>query len=343
MNMVGVLGEARRLAGALAVGGAVILVATGSAFAQMPRSLSLATHGVGTLYNALGTGIATVLTKHTTAVVRVQPFAGPPAWLPAMDQGQTQMGVLTAADAVTSWTGTRHYKRSFRNTRLIVVGGSLQLSYFVAKDSPMKTVADLKGKRVPAGFAATPIVGLSSEAGLANGNLSLKDVVAVPVSSLQVGNQAFIEGRVDAGWQSVGSPGLQEADARRGGVRFLTMLTDPAAVARMADVYPGSYPSTLKAGSRVGIVTDTAVLTNDIYLVGAAALSDEAAYQIAKALWEHNDELNAAHPQLAAWTRERMVSEAAYIPYHPGVVRLFKEKGVWSAKMEALQQKLLAP
>lgn len=327
---------------ALVLTGAVALLTFGAAQAQMPRSLSLATHGVGSLYNALGSGIATVITKNTGAVVRVQPFAGPPAWLPAMNQGQTHLGILTGADAVTSYKGIKHYKRPFKNTRLIAVGGTLQLSFFVAKDSPMETVADLKGKKVPTGFAATPIVGLSSQAALATAGLSLDDVVQVPVSNLQAGNQAFIEGRVDAGWHSIGSPAVQEADARKGGAKFLSVIGTPDAAKRMEDVYPGSYPAVVKAGSRTGVVKDTTVLSNDIYLVAAADLNEEAAYRIAKTLWEHNDELKAAHPELAAWTKDRMVSTQAYIPYHPGAVKFFKEQGVWNDKMEALQKKLLS-
>jgi uncharacterized protein len=340
--MKSISGQARRSGAVIALIGAMGLLTVGAAQAQMPRSLSLATHGVGSLYNALGSGIATVITKHTSAVVRVQPFAGPPAWLPAMNQGQTHLGILTGADAVTSYKGIKHYKQAFKNTRLIAVGGSLQLSYFTDKDSPMETVADLKGKRIPTGFAATPIVGLSSQAALATAGLDLNDVIQVPVSNLQAGSQAFIEGRVDAGWHSIGSPAVQEADARRGGAKFLSIIATPEAVKRMEDVYPGSYPAVLKAGSRTGVIKDTTVLSNDIYLVGAANLSEEAAYRITKALWEHNDELKAAHPELAAWTKDRMVSSQAYIPYHPGAVTFFKEQGVWNDQMETLQKKLLA-
>jgi len=252
------------------------------------------------------------------------------------------MGILTGADAAMSWQGIGHYKQAFKNTRVIVVGGALRLSYYVAKDAPIKTVADLKGKRVPYGFAATPIVGLSSRAGLATAGLGYDDVVPVPVSNLGVGNQAFMEGRLDAGWHSVGSPAVQEADARMGGVRFISVIDTKEGAERMANIYPGSYPSTVKAGSRPGVVTDTAVLTNDIYLVGASQLSDEAAYTLVKTLWEKNDELHAGHPELRQWTRERMTTANLFMPYHDGAVRFFKEQGVWNEELEAAQKTLLA-
>src|SRR3990167_2500353 len=178
--------------------------------AEQQRSATLGTHAVGSLYNAIGTGIATVVSRHTPMTVRVQPFAGPPAWLPSMDSGDTDMGVLTSADAATSYKGTILYKRTFKNSRLLIAGGSLQLGFYVPKDSPIETVADLKGKKIPTDYPGTPVVLLSSTAALASAGLSYNDIVKVPVSDLQAGAQAFMEGRTDAGWHSVGSPAVEE-------------------------------------------------------------------------------------------------------------------------------------
>ena len=320
----------------------VSALAPSSAPAQVPRSASVATHAVGSLYNAIGTGIATVVSRHTPITVRVQPFAGPPAWLPSMDQGETDMGVLTSADAVTSYKGIIHYKRPFKNTRILLVGGAIQLAYYVRKDSPVQTIADLKGKRIPTDFPGIPIVMLSSTAALASAGLSYKDIVKVPVSDLQAGNQAFMEGRTDAGWHSLRSPAVEEANARVGGVRWISVNDTPEGAEKMAAVYPGSYPATFKAGSATGLVNDTAMLTNDIYLVATKDLSEDAAYTIVKTLWDNTKELWAAYPALSSWRQDRMVSKTAFIPYHPGAIKLYKEQGVWNKQMDDLQARLLA-
>lgn len=320
----------------------VLFCVLGSVWAEVPRSATLATHAVGSLYNAMGTGIATVLSRHTPMTVRVQPFAGPPAWLPSMNTGETDMGVLTGADAVTSYKGIRLYKKPFKNTRVLIVGGALQLGFYVPKDSSIKTVKDLKGKRIPTDYPGTPIVKLSSTAALATAGLSYKDIVKVPVSDLMAGARAFLEGRTDAGWHAVRSPAVKEANARRGGIRFLSVVSTPEGAKKMAEVYPGSYPSVMKAGSSTGILTDTWVLTNDIYLVVSKDFPEEAAYQVAKALWDHNKELGKAYRGLRSWRPGRMVSKAAFIPYHPGSIKFFKEKGKWNKDMDALQAKRLA-
>ena len=313
-------------------------------FAEMPRSATLGTHAVGSLYNAIGTGIATVVSRHTPMTVRVQPFAGPPAWLPSIDQGDTDMGVLTSADAVSSYKGILLYKRPLKGTRILVVGGTLKISFYVPNASNMKSVADLKGKRVPSGFPGIPVANLGTAAVLASAGLTYDDVVKVPVSDLQASAQAFLEGRTDAGWHSVGSPAVEEANARiRGGVRFLPLTVSDAGEKRVQEIYPGSYPSIVKGGTITGVPQDAPLLVNDIYLVSSKSLSDEAAYEVVKALWEYNQELGAAYPTLKEWQRDRMVSDKAFIPYHPGAIKFFKEKGVWTKEMEALQAKLMAP
>ena len=324
----------------------LVIVLAGFMLAAVPvtaaeqRSASLATHAVGSLDNAIGTGIATVVSRHTAMTVRVQPFAGPPAWLPSMDSGETDMGVLTSADAVTSYKGVILYKKPYKNTRILVVGGALRLSFYVPKESPIETVADLKGKKIPADYPGTPIVRLSSTAALATAGLTYNDIIKVPVSDLQSGAQAFMEGRTDAGWHSVGSPAVEEANARKGGVKFISVIATPEGAKKMADVYPGSYPSVLKAGAATGVVKDTSLLTNDIYLVASKDFSDQAAYEVVKALWEYNQELGAAYPALKEWRPERMVSKDAFIPFHPGAIKFFKEKQLWNKEMEALQTKL---
>src|SRR3990170_1143316 len=176
-----------------AIGFGIIAITLMVAFAlgAVPRSATLATHAVGSLYNAMGTGIATVITRHTPMTVRVQPFAGPPAWLPSMDKGETDMGILTSADAITSYKGIIIYKRPHTGTRILISGGRIYLGFYVRSDSDIKSVSELKGRRVPTDFPGIPIARLSSTATLASSGLSYNDIVKVPVSDLAAGGSAF--------------------------------------------------------------------------------------------------------------------------------------------------------
>lgn len=321
---------------------AVIVVAMGACPAlSAQQSVTLATHAVGSLYNALGTGLASVLSRRSGFLVRVQPFAGPPAWIPSMEAGETDMGLVASPDVVFASKGTVLYKKPYKNPRILVVGGTFYFGFYVRKASAIETAADLKGKKVPTDFPGIPVVKLSSSAFLATAALTYNDIVKVPVSDLAAAAQAFLEGRTDAGWVGLGGSVVDEADARLGGVKFPAAITTPDAAKRAADIYPGAYPAVVKAGTATGIVKDTPLLANDIYLVAAKDFSEEAAYQLVKTLWNHNDELGTAFHLLKTWTHDRMVSPRAAIPYHPGAIKFFKEKGAWSKEMDELQAKLL--
>jgi TRAP-type uncharacterized transport system substrate-binding protein len=138
-----------------------------SAWADLPKTTTLATPVAGSLYNAIGVGLATVISRHSSMTVRVQTSAGPPAWLPSMESGDTELGVLTSADAVTSYKGIVIYKKRFRNTCILAVGGSLKLGFYVANNSDIQALINLKGKKIPTDFPGAPSVRLSSTAALA--------------------------------------------------------------------------------------------------------------------------------------------------------------------------------
>jgi TRAP-type uncharacterized transport system substrate-binding protein len=69
---------------------------------------------------------------------------------------------------------------------------------------------------------------------------------------------------------------------------------------------------------------------------------DQVVASVLRAIWDNVEKLAPLHPILKEWTRERAVDPDVTIPYHPGAVQFFKEKGVWFAKMDEAQKRLLA-
>ncbi len=63
---------------------------------------------------------------------------------------------------------------------------------------------------------------------------------------------------------------------------------------------------------------------------------------VLKALWVNIAKLPQFHPGFKEWTKERAVDAEVTLPYHPAAVQFYKEQKIWSAKMDAAQQKLLA-
>ncbi|MDZ4346727.1 MAG: TAXI family TRAP transporter solute-binding subunit, partial [Candidatus Binatia bacterium] len=227
------------------------------------------------------------------------------------------------------------------NIRLLMIGAPMHLAFWAPLDSPIKTTADLKGKRVPSGWAGLPIIHYTAGANLANGGLSWDDVVKVPVAELNENQRIFLEGRTDVLWHSVGAPAVQEANARiRGGVRLVPIRNTPESLKQMTAFNPGTYMMVVKKGAAVGVVEDVPVQSEDICIVVAAHLPDEVVHAVLNVLWEHNDELRKVTPRMRSWSRQRMISTDAAVPFHAGAIKFFRDKGVWSADMEKLQREL---
>jgi len=316
-----------------------------SAIAEsVPRVISIGTHPVGSFFNTVGTAVAKVITDHTKIRGIPKPMAGPSAWYPYMERGDLELGVLNVWDAQKGYLGESVYeklsgKRGF-NVRLVAVTVPNLGGLVVAKDSGIYNYSDLKGKRVCGNFP-TPSLQAQVEAYLANGNLTWKDIIPVPVNSVVEGVKMVIDGRADvSGTAALGMGIIEELNAKKG-ARFLGIDTSPQAIARTRKFHPG-YPYKVKPDPRyTGVEKEQYVWAYDIYLIAHARLPDQVIYQITKALLENYKELGTVHELLKEWTPERFVSKEAVIPYHPGAIKVYREKGMWTKEMEELQKRLL--
>jgi TRAP transporter TAXI family solute receptor len=312
---------------------------------KLPPILNIGTHPVGSFFNVVGTAVATVVGKHTPMKTTVKPMAGPTAWYPLLISEEIDLGVLNMWDAEKGYLGEYAYKKLSQGkgfpARLIAISINNSIGLVVARDSRIYKYSDLKGKRV-AGNLPTPSLQLQTEALLANGGVSWTEITPIPVSSVAEGVKVVIEGRSDASATcAIGMPIIEELNAKKG-ARILPLDPSPAAVKRVRNFFPG-YPVIVTPGpGRTGVEKEQHLWAYDIYLIARENLSDVAAYQVAKALWENYKELGTIHKLLKDWIPEKFVTTEALIPYHPGAIRFYKEKGVWTSEMEKLQEELLA-
>ena len=98
-------------------------------------------------------------------------------------------------------------------------------SIFVKKDSPIQTIAELKGKRIPYGYTAQLTLNRVVDAILATGGLTGKDIVPVLVPNVIRGVDDFAEGKADGGFFALGAAKVSEIDKSVGGIRDLPCRT----------------------------------------------------------------------------------------------------------------------
>jgi len=321
--------------------------------APLPRSVNFGTHAVGTVFNAAGTGLAKVATDRGPIRVVVQPFSGPPAWVPSMHrEGQPEIGIINVIDVWQAYTGkitprplpfgSPEMKPPFTphpNVRLLMMGTNLSVGILVRADSPFKSLADLKGKRLTWGFPAFPpniLAGLST---LATAGVNIQDLVPVSVSEVVSGVRALMEGRVDGAIAAVGMGIVSEADARVG-VRFLPAGQNPEGISVAQGIMPGGNVDIRRAGP-AGVKADVPIWSYGIAVVASTHMPDEVAYTLVKTWRDHWKELEPVHPQLQGWSPDKFVQKTATIPYHPGAIKLYRETGTWTPEMGHNQEILL--
>ncbi|MGE0630374.1 MAG: TAXI family TRAP transporter solute-binding subunit, partial [Hyphomicrobiaceae bacterium] len=283
-------------------GAGVLLLGAGTAGAQ---TLTLATDNVGSTYNAVGSGFAKTITENSKRRVIVRPHAGPDAYLDQLDRGEINFATFSSSTAFIARQGNNRAKKKYLNLRLITAGeGGLYVGFATLAKSGIKTLADLKGKRVASDFGGHAVIGKSISGALAAAGLTWADVKPVPVTGANDGIRAMDNGRVDASWSSLGQPVARELHAKEG-LRYLSVPDTPEALAKMRSIiFPGVNVVTVKATPAIGLPEDTKLINYDAYLAGNAKLKDEDVKAVLEAVWDHFDQLQKIHRGLRGFSQK---------------------------------------
>lgn len=319
-----------------------------AAWAQdLPRTVTIGTNTPGTLFYSLAGGLAKVVSGKSPMQATVQPYTGTSTFLPLMNTGELDFGVVNGVDMGMAYAGPklkvggRNPFQQSPNTRLVMRGSPLKISAIVRKGSDIKSAREMKGKRVTGEYPAHLAVWYNMYGILSSAGLRWSDVAVVPVPAVNDGVDALVQGRADVTTHALGSAKVKEADAAIG-VRYISIDCSPEGEKRLRAAVPGYYPTRLKAGASTGIVEDTCLEAYDIYLGTHKGASDSVVTAVLKALWDNIDQLSPLHPGFREWTQERAASADVTIPYHQAAVNFYKEKGVWKPEMDQHQKNLLA-
>jgi TRAP transporter TAXI family solute receptor len=305
---------------------AVTSLLAGTAHAQV---LGIGTAPAGSIGYNMGSAIAKVLAEKASVQSRVQPYSGSSAVFPLVNTGEMDLTVGNTLEAQEATEGEGPYAgRKQGSVRVLGVLFPLNVGLFVKKDSPIASIADLKGKRVVYGFTAQVTINRVINGILANGGVAGSDISPVMVPNVTRGADDFAEGKADAGFFAIGAGKVAEVDKSTGGIRFLSMSDDPKAVAAMRRFVPYSYINEVKpAPPFAGVVAPTKLMAYDYLLIAGAHVKDDMAYQIAKTLHANKEALVESFRPFGGFRPDQMHKDVP-APYHPGALKFYKERGL---------------
>jgi len=318
---------------------AVLVAATTlatAAAAVAPASAQM--YGLGTgkqgffTYSA-GAAIAKAASDNGLAL-RIQPFGGTSAYVPAVNAKEVDFGLANELETNYAVTGTVIYKgKPQPDIRVVAILTPLYSALFVRKDSPIKKIADLKGKRVPTDYTSQKVLDILVQGTLANAGLSYSDIQKVPVPNVVGGANEFAEGKADAFNFALGAGKVSETDAKVGGIRALNVDPSPDAMVRLRKWVPVAYAAKVAPGKgRAGINEPTTLFAYDYLVLASTKVGDDAVYKLTKILHEHKDALVAGFRPLIGFMPNRMNKDMAPVQFHAGAIKYYKEIGAWPPK-----------
>ena len=301
---------------------AALALTAGTASAQ---TYGIATMPPGTLSHTTASAIAKVLKEKGGLNVLVQPTAGETTLLPLVGRGEADLGIANIFETEAAMKA---------NPDLRIVGSlhSLRGAFWVRKDTPMKTIADLKGKRVVLGFSAMRTIDPLVKAILATGGLTEADVKPVLVPNVVRGADDFANGAADMFFFAFGGAKVREVDATVGGIRALEIPKEGMAAAQK--IVPEGYLSpAVPSPFFVGVDHPMGVYTWDNMLVTNAKVKDEVIVKMIETLQANKADLIAVQPALRDFD-DKALYKAYDLKYHPGALKYFKDHNITAMKVQ---------
>ncbi len=276
----------------------------------------------------IGRTLAAAISEVGDMQMRPQELANTADYIPLVNAGEIEFGIANVVQLTYAVNGTGMSEgRPNENLQMVATLMPFRSAYIVRKDSDIKSLEDLKGKRVPV-FADRALGDYVTRGYFANADMSLDEVDGVAVPNFPRMWSSFAEGSADVAIVVVGAGNSREYDASFG-IRYLSFDDSPEALERMRTYLPQNYLQEMPAGSVPGIDAPTNVNVFDYTFFAGADVSEEMVYNAVKALWEKEADLLAGGPFWNGFAKEAMGKQVG-LTYHPGAIKFYKEMGVWA-------------
>jgi uncharacterized protein len=307
---------------------------------EKPKIL-ITTGGIGGVYYYYGTAVAEILTKYAgVEATAIQTAASVDNLLLIQRRSDPKkntyyLGIVLPDSAFLAYTGAidKFKDKPAKDIRILWATYPNILHIVAAPGSGIKTVADLKGKRVS---TAAPGSGTELEAFMVLEAAGVKTSDLAKQERLGAGEsgESMSHGTLDAYFWSGGLPTssvteLATSMSRQGKkLEFVDLDPKGELVKTLLKKYPGVMEPGMIPKDVYGTAKDTRTLEFWNLFVGPSSLPEKYSYAITKALFEHQDQLQKA---VKAAKDNTLASAVKFvhgtIPYDPGALRYYKEKG----------------
>ena len=303
----------------------LLLVASANVCAQ---NISIATGGTGGVYYPMGGGLANVLSKHVPGMqATAEVTGGSVDNLNLIGTGKPYLAFSMVDAVLDAAKGQQKFQGRKVDVKTLLVLYPNRMHVVTTETSGIKTMADLKGRRISAGSpgSATEIMAFRVMEGA--GLDPLKDVTRERLGVAESAN-ALKDKKIDAFFWVGGLPTAAVTDlASTPGIK-IRLIDHAEAVDAMNKKWGNLYYTDVIAKSTyAGMAADNKMASVANILVANSNMPDEQAYKIVKAIFDHQKDLIAVHQEYANVKISNQKNAATSVPFHAGAEKYIKEKG----------------
>lgn len=291
-------------------------------FAQEKVDLKLMTGPMGGSWYPLGGAISDAIQKEIPGVtISVSPGGGV-GNVEGIELGKCDIGFSNSSSGVDAVYGRPPFKKKMENMRQLA---NLYPQYFqivVMEDSGIKSVADMKGKRISPGpkghtgeFAAQQVLEIYG--------LSYKDMSKVHHVQYSDSVALMKDGHCDVWMLCTTIPQssiIDVASSRK--IRLISLPDDK--IKAMQNINAGYLRRDIPKGTYPGVDYDVPGFGFFTHLIISAKLPDDLVYKITKTLVNNLPRFADVVKDMKGVTPKDLALDLG-IPYHPGALKYYKE------------------
>ncbi len=288
-------------------------------------AMTMGTGGTSGTYYAYGGILGNQIKSSAGITVNVVSTDGSKANILGINTGNYQLGTVQSDVMAYAYAGTRSFEAEGALDSFRVIGGLYaEAVQLVTMDPEIKSVADLKGKKVSIGAAGSGVYFNAVDV-LAAAGLTEADIIP-QYQSFGDSADALKDRKIDAAFIVAGAPTPAIQELCTSATAYLVPIDGDIASKLMASSpYYTSYK--IPAGTYNGQTEDVTTVTVKATLIVSTSADEEAVYNVTKAIFDNIDAITAAHAKGAELSLENATSGMT-APFHAGAAKYFKEKGI---------------
>lgn len=288
-------------------------------------TMTMGTGSTSGTYYGYGGVLGNQIKSTAGITVNVVSTDGSKANILGIDAGNYQLGTVQSDVMAYAWKGTRSFEADGKINSFRVVGGLYaEAVQLVTMRADIKTVADLKGKKVSIGAAGSGVYFNAIDV-LGAAGLSEKDIQP-QYQSFGDSADALKDGKIDAAFIVAGAPTPAIQELMTSSTAYLVPIDGDIATKLMNDS-PFYTTYKIPAGTYNGQAADVTTVTVKATMIVSASASEDDVYKLTAAIYDNAETITTAHAKGAELSIDNAVS-GMEAPFHKGAAKYFAEKGV---------------